>query len=375
MSFARSAAKTEASPHDDTLRRLRVPPSLFAIALGLAGLGEAWHAATPALGTPQAVPDAVNILAAVAWLALVTAYAAQGPRQILADLHHPVLAPFVPLAAITAMILAAALARDAFAAARILVIVFLAVAIAAGGWLTGQWTAGDLSQDSAHPGYYLPAVAGGLVGASAAAQVHLHAIAEASFGIGFLCWIILGSIVWNRLFFRSRLPAALLPTLAIELAPPVLAGLAYFALTGGATNFIAAALGGYAVLMALVQLRLLPVYAKLKFTPGFWAFTFPAAAAATFALRWITLEKPPAGTAYAIIVIALLTGLIAAIAARTVFAATQGQLLFGAHAAASRGSGPPSYPAGRTAAAPRPRKEGSEPLAQPKERGSGSPPR
>ncbi len=371
MSSTRSAAKKGAIPQHDTLRP-RVPPSLFSIALGLAGLGVAWRAATPTLGTPQAVPDAVNILAAAAWLVLVTGYAAQGPRQVLADLHHPVLAPFVPLAAITAMILAAALARDAFAAARILVIVFLAVTIAAGGWLTGQWFAAGPGQDSAHPGYYLPAVAGGLVGTSAAAQVHLHAIAEASFGIGVLCWILLGSIVWNRLFFRPGLPAALVPTLAIELAAPVLAGLAYFALTGGATNLIAVALGGYAVLMALVQVRLMPVYAKLTFTPGFWAFTFPAAAAATYALRWITLKKPPGATAYAIVVVALLTALIAAITTRTVIAATRGQLLVGAHAAVSRSPGPPSYPAGRTATAPRPRKEGSSPLAQPKERGSGS---
>jgi tellurite resistance protein len=371
MSSTRSVAKKEASPQHDTLRP-RVPPSLFTIALGLAGLGVAWHAAMPALGTPQAVPNAVNILAAAAWLVLVTAYAAQGPRQVLADLHHPVLAPFVPVAAITAMILAAALARDSFAAARILVIVVLAVTIGAGGWLTGQWFAAGLGQDSAHPGYYLPTVAGGLVGAFAAAQVHLHAVAEASFGIGVLSWIMLGSVVWNRLFFRPGLPEALVPTLAILLVVPVLAGLAYFALTGGATNLIAAALGGYAVLMALVQIRLLPVYAKLKFTPGFWAFTFPAAAAATDALGWITLKKPPGGTAYAVVVVALVTALIAAIATRTVIAATRGQLLVGAHAAVRRGPGPPSDPAGHTATAPRPRKEGRNTLAQPEERDSGS---
>lgn len=28
---------------------------------------------------------------------------------------------------------------------------------------TGHWIAGDLSQDSAHPGYFLPTVAGGLI--------------------------------------------------------------------------------------------------------------------------------------------------------------------------------------------------------------------
>src|SRR6516165_11113918 len=125
-------------------RRPRVPPSLFTIALGLAGLGQAWHAAEPVLGVPAVVSDATFALAAAAWLVLVAAYAAQGWRQVLADLRDPVLGDFVPVAAITAMILGGALAAAApaaFAAGRILVLIFLAGTIVTGGWLTGQWIA------------------------------------------------------------------------------------------------------------------------------------------------------------------------------------------------------------------------------------------
>jgi tellurite resistance protein len=39
---------------------------------------------------------------------------------------------------------------------------------------------GQLERDRVHPGYFLPTVAGGLVGAFAAAEVHLRAVAEAS---------------------------------------------------------------------------------------------------------------------------------------------------------------------------------------------------
>ena len=53
---------------------LRVPPNLFAIVLGIAGLAEAWHAAAPVLGRVQAVPDVLNILDAALWLVLVGAY-------------------------------------------------------------------------------------------------------------------------------------------------------------------------------------------------------------------------------------------------------------------------------------------------------------
>ena len=96
----------------------RVPPNLFAIALGIAGLTEAWHAAVPVLRTPQAIPDALSILDAALCLVLVGAYLAQGPRIILADLRDPVLSPFASASALTAMILAATLATDAPAAGR-----------------------------------------------------------------------------------------------------------------------------------------------------------------------------------------------------------------------------------------------------------------
>jgi len=304
----------------------RVPPNLFAMVFGIAGLAQAWRAAAPVLGVPQAVPGAIDLAGAVLWLVLVSAYLAQGRRVILADLRHPVLSPFVPLAAITAMLLAVALATVAFTAGRVLVIVFLAVTTILGGWLTGHWMTGGIDQDAVHPGYFLPTVAGGLVGAYCAAAVHLHALGEASFGIGVICWLLLGSTILNRLSTRPALPPALMPTMAIEIAPPAVAGLAYFALTGRAVSMVAYALAGYAVLMALAQVRLIPAYARLAFTPGFWAFTFSYSAAVADALVWIDLKRPPGASGYAVVIIALLTGFIAWIAARTAVLAIRGQL-------------------------------------------------
>ena len=217
-------------------------------------------------------------------LVLSGLYAMQGPRQVLADLRDPVQAPFMVVASLTAMILAAALARYSFTAGRALVVIFLAVTIITGGWLTGHWMTGGLDTPSVHPGYYLPTVAGGLVGASMLALVHLHTLAEASFGLGIVCWLLVGSVVLNRLISGRRLPAALVPTMAIELAPPAMAGVAYFALVRPGITVIAYAVGGYAVLMVLAQARLIPVYFTLRFSPGFWAFTFPSAI--TSPTRW-----------------------------------------------------------------------------------------
>lgn len=319
-------AEKDPSPRRQRFLGPRVPPNLFAIVLGIAGLALAWDAAVPVLGTPQAVPDALNVLDAALWLVLVGAYLAQGARIVLADLRDPVLSPFVSASLLTAMILSATLAKEAFGAGRVLVVVFLAVTVAIGGWLTGQWMTGGIEPDSVHPGYFLSTAAGGLIGGNAAAQVHLHALAEASFGIGVICWILFSSMILNRLFTRPALPSALVPTMAIELGVAAVAGSAYFAVAGRTLSFMACALGGYAVLMAVVQVRLIPVYRRLSFTPGFWSFAFAYAAAATDALLWLAIKKPPGATGYAIAVIALITAFVSWIAFRTAVLAVRRQL-------------------------------------------------
>jgi tellurite resistance protein len=133
-------------------------------------------------------------------------------------------------------------AAIALGAAQVLVAVFLSLTVVLGGWLTGQSIAADYSLDAAHPGYFLPTVTGGLVGAFSAGLVQLHAVAEVSFGMGIVAWLLLGSFTLGRLFFRPSLPAALVPTLAIEVAPPAVAGVAYFFVSPAAYTTAVAAL-------------------------------------------------------------------------------------------------------------------------------------
>jgi tellurite resistance protein len=111
------------------------------------------------------------------------------------------------------------------------------------------------------------------------------------------------------------------------LAPAAVAGNAYFLIHPGPPDLLLLALSGYAAVMVVAQVRLLPLYRTLSFTPGFWAFTFPPANMALFALRWLELKHPPAGSTYAWVLVAAVTALIGAIAARTIVAGAQRQLL------------------------------------------------
>jgi tellurite resistance protein len=312
----------------------RIPPNFFGIAFGLSGLAAAWLYASAAFGAPAAVGNAIAVLAAVTWVLLTIAYLRQGPRRILADSHDAALGPFLAVAVLAALVLGEALAAPAPTAGRVIVIVFLVAGLLLGGLLVGQWMTGGLEEMTFTTAFFLPILGVGFIGSEAASVVGLHAIAQVYFGIGAVGWVFMSSVVLNRLFFRPPLPPALTPTLAIELAPPAIAGSAYFVLHPGPPDQLSLGVAGYAALMILAQVPLLPLYRALAFSAGFWSFTFPSAAMVTLALRWLALEHPAGARVYAWILLGAVTALIAAIAARTVVAAWRRQLLPAGRAAA-----------------------------------------
>lgn len=308
---------------------LEIPPNFYAIAFGLVGLARVWHLASSLYGLSAAIGDALFLVAAVVFLLFFVALVVKlvlAPKTVLADLTDSTIGPFFSLLPIIGMLLAVGLDPYAFAAARVLFLVFLVATVLLGGWYMGQWIVAALDLDKFGPGYFLPTVAGGLLGADSAASFGLIGLGWMSFGIGMIAWLILSPIILNRLYFRPGLPAALIPTLAIVIVPSVIAGNAYFVLTGGRIDLFAYVLAGYTVLMALVQLRLVPLYLKLRFTPGFWAFTFSYAATAAYALRWIHLKPFAGASMLGYIVLAAITLFIGAITLRSLVALRQGQV-------------------------------------------------
>jgi tellurite resistance protein len=309
---------------------LAVPANFYAIPFGLIGLARVWTLAGGLYHLPASIGAALYLVATLVFLILLASFAARlvlAPQAVASELQHPVLGPFYSLLPISGMLLAVALKSYAPGAALVVFWIFFLTTALFGGWLTGQWIATGLDPEQFHPGYYLPAVAGGLLAGECAARFGMVGLGWMSFGAGMIGWLLLGSISLNRLFFRPALPAALMPTLALEVAPPVVAGTTYFVLTGGRVDLFSYILAGYAVLMVLVQLRLAPVYLKLAFSPGFWGFTFSYAAAAGFALRWLSITHPLAAIWLGFVVLAAITLLIGAIAVRSLIAIGQGKFL------------------------------------------------
>lgn len=334
-----------------TIRRANI----FSIPLGLAGLAQVWAAAVPSV--PRWPVDGLWMVTAVVWFAVAVDYYGHRwrPSVLARDLADPTFGPFVAVSTIVPMLLGGALARHAPTAGTVIFVVATVATLLYGGWLSGEWILRDGTLAQWHPGYFLPTVAGGYVGAGISAGLGNRTFAIVLFGYATVCWIVLGSIILARLFTQPMLPPALRSTLAIEIAPPVVGGGAWFQINGGRVDDIALFLAGYALLMAMVQLRLIPLFRTVPFGPAWWAFSFSYAATAAYAIRWLTAEGVGQQRLWTDIILVVTTAPALLLAARTAVAIARGQFFppQPATAPAARSASTPTSSATPTGRSPR----------------------
>jgi tellurite resistance protein len=323
-------------------RALYLPANLFAVAFGVAGLAQAWSTMMRLANGPDWPGNALWIVAALVWLITVAGYLANvaAQRRWKTELSDPTFGPFTALIVIVPMLLAVPLAEQARGAGEVVFGCGAALTVLVGAWIFGGWI--DLDGDIRrwHPGYYLPTAAGGLIAGGTSAALGFSTLSHVLFGLGVGSFVLLGSIIGQRLFVVPALPLALLPTIAIELAPPVVAANSWFAINGGRVDMPAAVLAGFAVLMLLVQLKLVPLYRRAPFGPGYWAFSFPFAAAVTLSVHWLAAEHVRGGTALGYVLVGVLTAGFALLAARTVIGLMNGTFLPRVAAADQAGPAP-----------------------------------
>jgi tellurite resistance protein len=304
-----------------TTVRTRVPLNTLAIPLGLAGLAQVWTVATSALGLPFELGQAFWLVAAIAWIWTLAVHLYRGwstDQPLTHQLTHFAQGPLAALLPIAAMLLGAALHRTIPIAGTVLTLISLAAAAAFAAWMLSFWMRGEMPLESVHGGYYLPISAAGLVGALAAAETGPEWLAVGSFAIGIFFWLIISVLFFLRLALRPTMPAPLVPTLAILMAPPAVAAAAWLTISGGRPNHLFEGLTAMTALMVMIQVMLLPRYRALPFSLGFWSFTFPAASVGALAITWLHLLQPIAWQAITVGVLAAVTLLVVSIATKSI---------------------------------------------------------
>ncbi len=307
----------------------RVPASFFSIVVGLAGLGAAWRSAARAYGVSDWLADALLAVSAALVRGVVAGRVLRAVRAgaaLRAELEHPVSGSHAALGPASLLLVAAGVSVHFRDLALVLFWIGAAAQVGLGVWLVGRWLLAAADPKAVTPALHLPSV-GFLLAAVAAGAVGRVDAGWLLFGAGIVLWLLVAAALLDRSLSAGELPASVRPLVALEIAPPAAALLAWQSLEGGAPDTVSRILLGVALFQALVVARLLGRLRDVPFSPSYWAFAFPLAALAAGALRQSAAAPGSIAGALALPLFIVANAAVAAIAWQTVVAASRGKLL------------------------------------------------
>ena len=342
-------------PHHDTPLKFLMP-GWFAIVMGLCGLSLAWHRATPLMGEMAGAGALVlGVLAAV--VALVLAGASllrwqRHPKALAEDLNHPVRHVFVAAMPISLLLLATvatALAGPSLPA-RVLWLAGSIWQFTVTVWVLSRWLRPNIGAKDGTPFWpgitpalFIPVV-GNVVPPLAGVTLGFPEWAAAQFGIGLFLWPVALTLLAVRVAVSGMWPERLLPTTFITIAPPAVIGLA--ALQLGAPVLLAWVAWGIGLFFLAWSATVFRRAVSQAFSVPFWAMSFPLAAFSALTLR-LAQEGSGAFQAVAMILLALASVVMAALALATVKGLRDGSLLAPEQVAALNLAAAPGEPGAR----------------------------
>ncbi|MGE4383107.1 MAG: SLAC1 anion channel family protein [Arcobacter sp.] len=138
------------------------------------------------------------------------------------------------------------------------------------------WINNNLEMQHSNPAWFIPIV-GNLIVPIAGKGFVDDSILYFYFSIGIFFWIILFSIILNRIIFHNQFAPKFMPTLFILIAPPSIGFISYIKLTGS-LDFFAQILFNLGLFFTILVFVMYKNFVKIKFFISWWAFTFPMTA-------------------------------------------------------------------------------------------------
>jgi tellurite resistance protein len=309
------------------------PVSFFAIVMGMTGLSIALQQGqqlVPQLGSAGFV---VAILSSLIFLVLCVLYLAKlirSPAAVRAELSHPVKMSFGAAFSVSMVLLSIALYAHYPVVSLWLLIIGSVLHLAFTLYVLNSWIyQSHFEIHHISPAWFIPVVGNILVPVAAVT----HGVQEASwfyFSIGILFWLVLFTIIINRMIFHNPLANKLLPTLFILIAPPAVGFIAYVKLTGEIDSF-ARVLYYAALFLTLLLFMQLPRFIRLPFFLSWWAYSFPLAAITISTLVMYRHTNDVFFKALGLLLMILLCLVIAGLVIRTVIAIYRHQICVEEH--------------------------------------------
>lgn len=268
---------------------MHVPIPLFAMVMGITGLGLAWRKAHVVLHAPQMVGEGVLGLGAVLFVSVALLYLAKAlrhPDEVKAEFANPIRVNFFPTVSICLLLLSIAAFDYSRNLSLGLWVVGASLHLLATTYLIGRWFSKAHEINMINPAWFIPVV-GNLLVPVAGTRLGFHEISWFFFSIGILYWVILFTIVFYRVVFHNPLPGKFMPTLFILIAPPSIGMIAYMGLNGHQVDTLVRVLFYSGVFITLLNISLIGQFLKVPFFVSWWAYTFPMAAITIASLDYL----------------------------------------------------------------------------------------
>jgi tellurite resistance protein len=318
---------------EQSARLKNFPVSWFSVIMGMTGFTIAWARTEQVFSLGIRISPwflGLTVVIAVVLGALYIAKLARYPGEVAAEVRHPVKLAFVPTLSISLILLSIATLRAAPQASFWLWSIGTVAHLLLTLYVLSSWTHHDKYEiQHLNPAWFIPAVGNILV---PIAGVH-HAPAEISwffFSTGLFFWPVLTAILFYRLIFHATLPARMVPTLFIFIAPPAVGFISYLSLVGGVDAF-AMILYCIGLFFALLLATQIGYFRKVPFFLSWWAYSFPIAA---ITIATLAMAEQSGGKSFytlAAVMLAILTLVIAVLLVRTMLAVSRREICLEGH--------------------------------------------
>jgi tellurite resistance protein len=255
------------------------PIMMFAIIMGLSGITIVFQKAEEILGLTKGFGELLAQIDIVLFGIIIILYFSKTIKyfsDVKKEFFHPVRINFFAASAISFLLISIVfhelnhtIALYSFYIGTLMQTFFTFNTIS-------YWINRNLEVQHSNPAWFIPIVGNVLVPVAGSGMVDINLLMY-YYSIGLFFWVVLTSILINRIIFHHQMAVKFIPTLFIFIAPPAVAFIAYIKMYGEFDMF-ASILYNLALFFSFLLFFMYKNFLNLKFFISWWAFTFPLAA-------------------------------------------------------------------------------------------------
>jgi len=298
------------------------PVQLFAIIMGLSGLAIMFAKAYHLLDMPYWIYALLLFVDTILFLGIFTAYMFKWllyPEAVKKEFYHPIKSSFMAAVSISFLLLSIAFYDFAPTVSILLWWIGAPLQLFFTLIIIRYWIHNDLKVVHSNPAWFIPIVGNVLVPVVGVEAAPVW-ISLFFFALGLFFWLVLFTIMMNRIIFHHPLAKKLVPTLFILIAPPAIGFVSYFRITNGSIDMFSMFLYFVALFTLLLLLFMVRMFDTKQFFISWWAYTFPLAAMTIATLLLHMAVRTTTTYVGSVILMLLTTSVIGFVTYRTILA-------------------------------------------------------